>query len=340
MNNADYGTNHPTTATYDSQFTVNNPTKAGHTFTGWDISGMDNVTHTYGSSTTTNLTISKTKETTFKNLRSTSGTVTFTATWSINQYTLTVKPNGGKWNDSTSNQTFTQDYASTKAIAAPTVGPTYTISYDMGTTGITKPTSPASVQRPFTSWTKDGDGTLSGTTYTFGAGDGTLTANYSSTSNEFTLPALSKDGHTCQWAKGKASGTKHDGGSSTTITANTTFYAICTINQYTLTVKPNGGTWGGKTTSQDFPQNFATTKTIDNPTAGPTYTIGYDMGTTEITKPTSPTSVQRPFTGWTNTGSGSLSGKTYTYGAEDGTLTANYGSTSNSFTLPALSKKR
>ena len=100
MNNADYGTNHPTTATYDSQFTVNNPTKAGHTFTGWDISGMDNVTHTYGSSTTTNLTISKTKETTFKNLRSTSGTVTFTATWSINQYTLTVKPNGGKWNDS------------------------------------------------------------------------------------------------------------------------------------------------------------------------------------------------------------------------------------------------
>ena len=42
---------------------------------------MDSVTHTYGSSTTTSTSISSTKATSFKNLRSTSGTVTFTALW-------------------------------------------------------------------------------------------------------------------------------------------------------------------------------------------------------------------------------------------------------------------
>ena len=43
---------------------------------------MDSVTHTYGSSTTTSTSIASTKETSFKNLHSTSGsTVTFEALW-------------------------------------------------------------------------------------------------------------------------------------------------------------------------------------------------------------------------------------------------------------------
>ena len=43
---------------------------------------MDSVTHTYGSGTTTATSISSTKETSFKNLHSTSGeTVTFEALW-------------------------------------------------------------------------------------------------------------------------------------------------------------------------------------------------------------------------------------------------------------------
>jgi hypothetical protein len=43
---------------------------------------MDSVTHTYGSATTTATSISSTKETSFKNLNSTSGvTVTFEAIW-------------------------------------------------------------------------------------------------------------------------------------------------------------------------------------------------------------------------------------------------------------------
>lgn len=89
MSGANYGTNHPESANYDVAFTVNNPSKTGHTFTGWNITGMDNDTHTYGSNTTNNSSISGTKETSFKNLRSTAGTVTFTAGWSINTYTIT-----------------------------------------------------------------------------------------------------------------------------------------------------------------------------------------------------------------------------------------------------------
>ena len=76
-----YGTNHPTSGTYGSTVTISNPTRTGYTFTGWKITGMDSVTHTYGSNTTTSTSISSTKATSFKNLRGTSGTVTFTALW-------------------------------------------------------------------------------------------------------------------------------------------------------------------------------------------------------------------------------------------------------------------
>ena len=338
MDSATHGSSHPTTATYDTAFIVNNPSKSGYTFTGWNISGMDSVTHTYGSNTTTSTSISKTKETSFKNLRSTSGTVTFTATWTINQYTLTIKPSGGKYNNSTSDTVITQNYNTTYTVANPSAGPTYTISYNMNGTGVTAPTSPTSVQRPFSSWTNSGSGTLNGTTYTFGAGDGTLTATYNTTSNSFSLPSINKTGYACKWAEGSTSGTQYAGGASRTITANKTYYAICNINAYALTINPNGGTWGGKTTNSTVTQNYNTTYTVAAPTAGPTYTISYNMNGTGVTAPTSPTSVQRPFSSWTNSGSGSLSGTTYTFGAGAGTLTATYNGTSNSFNLPAISK--
>ena len=86
LNGGSFGSSHPTTVSVDSSFTVSNPTQSGWTFTGWTITGMDNSTHTYGSSTTTSGTINSTKATTFKNLRTSSGTVTFTAHWSRTVY--------------------------------------------------------------------------------------------------------------------------------------------------------------------------------------------------------------------------------------------------------------
>ena len=93
--------NQPSTATYDLIFTVNSPTKTvtfkgnengtgatiganttnNQSFAGWDITGMDDVTHEFGVSKTTNTSINKSLETDYKNLRSTDGTVNFKARW-------------------------------------------------------------------------------------------------------------------------------------------------------------------------------------------------------------------------------------------------------------------
>ena len=77
-------------------FSVSNPTKTGYTFAGWRITGMDTVTHTYGSNTTTAQTIESTKATSFTNLHSTANaTVTFTAQWTKNTYNITYELNNG-----------------------------------------------------------------------------------------------------------------------------------------------------------------------------------------------------------------------------------------------------
>ena len=91
------------TATYDSWFSVTKTgfSKTGYTFAGWSISGCTSgVTHYYGTgtssssystTTSTSITHSITGTGYYKNLRSTSGTVTFTARWTINAYTLSIK---------------------------------------------------------------------------------------------------------------------------------------------------------------------------------------------------------------------------------------------------------
>ena len=76
-------------------FTLNNPTKTGYTFTGW----------TGSNGTTAQTTVSITKGST--------GNKTYTANYTAKTYTLTLKPNGGKYNDSTSDASKTMIYDST-----------------------------------------------------------------------------------------------------------------------------------------------------------------------------------------------------------------------------------
>ena len=176
--------------------------------------------------------------------------------------TLTVDPNGGTWSSSTSTQTFNQMEGTTKTISNPT-GQSFTISYNMGSTGITEPTSPTSATKPFNSWSKSGGGSLSGTTYTFGNADGTLTASYNNAS--ISLPSISKAGHDCKWAEGSASGTQYTGGTSRTITANTTYYAVCTAINYTVNISNNNTTSGSNSIS--VPYGGSTTVTV-TPSSG------------------------------------------------------------------------
>ena len=120
----------------------------------------------------------------------------------LTEFTLTVNPNGGTWNGSSSSQNFTQNYATTKSIPNPDAREGYT----------------------FKNWSLSGAGSLSGTIFTFGAGDCTLTANW-------------------------------------------------TINSYSLSVDPNGGTWNGSSNVSSVSQNYNTTKSLTAPSR-----TGYSLG--------------------------------------------------------------
>ena len=82
---------------------------------------------------------------------------------------------------------------------------------------------------------------------------------------------------------------------------NGNYPVLIELTEFTLTVNPNGGTWNGSSSSQNFTQNFNTTKTIANPVR-----YGYY------------------FDGWILLGSGSISGTTFTFGGGDCTLIANW----------------
>ena len=289
-------------------------TREGYTFNGWytaltggSLVGKGGTSYTPTSSTT------------------------LYARWTANSYTLTVNPNGGTWNNTTSNSTFTQNYGTTKAIANPTPPAGYKVTFD-GNGGST----PAALTstKTFSKWTLSGKGSLSGTTFTFGAGDGTLTASY--TNGAITLPTPTREGYKfVGWYTDKTAGTlAGTGGAKYTPTAAVTLYARWTVNGYTLTVNPSGGTWNGTTSASQFTQNYGTTKAIANPTppAGYKVTFNGNGGST----PSALTST-KTFSKWTLSGAGSFSGTTYTFGEGDGTLTASY--TNGAITLPTPTRE-
>ena len=96
LNGGSVSTANPTTynVTTDT-FTLNNPTKTGYTFGGW--------TGSNGTTAQTSVSVAK----------GSTGNRTYTANYTAKTYTLTLKPNGGKYNNSTSDATKTMTYDST-----------------------------------------------------------------------------------------------------------------------------------------------------------------------------------------------------------------------------------
>jgi hypothetical protein len=119
LNNGTSGGTQPATATFDVQFTVSKPTRTAYVFQGWTVSGMDSALHYIGSATTTATTVNNVKDTTFKNLRASSGTVTFTANWNTATYNATFVTNNGKWSDGTTSDKKVV-YDVEKILSAPT----------------------------------------------------------------------------------------------------------------------------------------------------------------------------------------------------------------------------
>ena len=143
-----------------------------------------------------------------------------------NKYTLTINPNGGTYNGSTSSTTTSEYFETVKEIVSPTK------------TGYT-----------FTKWTKTGNSTLTDTTLLVGSENTTLTANYEA--NKYVvyfnansgsvdtkskeviyngtygeLPTATREGHEfLGWFTDASSGTQVIETTPVSITANQTLYA-------------------------------------------------------------------------------------------------------------------
>lgn len=258
----------------------------------------------------------------------------YSAKFTINQYTLTINPNGGSYGGTTNNSTVTQYYGTTYSVADPT------------RTGYT-----------FKNWTiaKTGGGTATGSisnkVYTFGAGNDTITAQWSvnnygitvdpnggtvsnmqyynaangaasgtlTSSGSFTasktfqmaynttatITAPTRTGYTFTgWTKTAGNGTLTNGSPVTTanssfkVTNSTaTIKANWQVNQYTLTVKAYSNTAAAPGT---FANNVTGgTVKIGSGAAGATETANINFGSTAQITATAATGYT--FKGWQTT---------------------------------------
>ena len=127
------------------------PTRYGNTFAGW-------YTEEFSGTQVTSETIMA-KESDHN----------IYAHWTLNNYTLTIDPNGGTYNSSTSNTTMTVQYGKTQTIANPT------------RTGYV-----------FNGWTVSGENSsMNGTTFTMGGANATIKANWASTKPTYTYTGSS-----------------------------------------------------------------------------------------------------------------------------------------------------
>ena len=229
-------------------------------------------------------------------------TVNLYAVCTPNTYTIGYTMNGGP-NPSTKPTSGTYD--ANVNISNPG-NKTVTITGNANNTGATIGSATTGTQT-FSGWTsttlgsnaKSGSTTSNYATWTGSStkntyfknlresGTVTMVANWSGTA---TLPTLSKTGYTCKWYDA-ATGGNEMGASGATWTipnasaTSVTAYARCTINSYTLTLNPNGGSFNGTTSNTTVTQNYGTTYSVAN----------------------TPTRTGYVFTGWSLSGSGSYS---------------------------------
>lgn len=286
-----------------NSMTLPTSTKTGYTFSGWYTasSGGTKVGNGNASYTPTS-------------------NITLYAQWTaVPTYKLTVNPNGGKWNNTTSNSTFTATEGTTKTINNPTAPSGYTVSFDSN--GGSSANSITST-RTFSSWIKSGSGTLSGTTFTYGSGDTTLTANY--TNSSIILPNTTKSGYTFNgWYTASSGGIRAGGyGSAYKPSSNITLYAHWTEKptSYTLTIDPNGGKFNGSTDNTTVTGKPGETVSLSNLTvpSGIKATFNANGGSCS----TSSLSTSKSLLGWyfRSREYGSISGSTYTFGEGDDTI--------------------
>jgi len=217
-----------------------------------------------------------------------------------NKHTLTVNPNGGSWNSTTSTSTVDMYYEETKTIDNPT------------RTGY-----------KFDSWSvSDASSTLTDTTFKMGTANTTLTAKWSantytvsfdanggsvSTANKTvtydetysTLPTpATRTGYTFDgWFTAASGGTQVTADTKVAITSNQTLYAHWTAIKYTVTFDANGGS----VTPASSTVTYGSSVTLPTPTrSGYTFTGWYTAksGGTKVTSIPSLTSNITVYAQW------------------------------------------
>ena len=249
----------------------------------------------------------------------TTNTVNPTPTPEPTKYTLTINAGAGTTTGSTNIQGTS---GSKVTVSTPTPPSGYTVTLN-GNDGVIGTSSTASFKTTysFSRWNLSGGGSISGTTYTFGNSNGTLTAQYTHTGR--SLPTATRSGYTFKgWYTTATGGTKvGDAGTVYTPTSNVTIYAQWEKNVITSKLTLNTG--AGKANSDtSFQGNSGTSITITNPTAPSSYVLYLENNDGSYSSTTLTSSFT--FSGWSLSGGGSISGSTYTFGDTDGTLTAQY----------------
>ncbi|WP_343246772.1 InlB B-repeat-containing protein [Diplocloster hominis] len=167
-------------------------------------------------------------------------------------FSLQVNPNGGSWEGSTGISVRRQQWGTSRSIGAPVPPAGYTV-YCNANKGEGSKTLTAG--KVFTGWSRSGSGTINGSTYTFGTGNGSLTANYRQSA--VTLPAVKRIGYLFQgwYLNGKKVG---DAGTVWTPTGSVTLTASWKPVTYTVSYHGNGNT-GGNTVSSKHTYDVAQT---------------------------------------------------------------------------------
>ena len=395
LNGGTKGTNGPTSGTYNSVLTIDNPSKTftvnitnsasgtlsatseskAQTFAGWTATNSTTGTAMYGTSSdavSTAWSNGATKVTAkyFKNLRSTSGTVTLTANWTAVAVTLpTITKTGYTCGYTATNGGTTITYASGSSYTPSTTTANvtlYTVCVDKTapSPSISTTSNLKAASQTATLKCTDGVGVTSyywGTKASPAASDYTTITSTTSMSVNKTVSAAGTYYLICKDAAGNASSSTNKtyrsytvnnmllnikGSKGTYTTANytsasTKTYIIPNSTAITLTsiyTAPTGGTYVG--TSSGAASNDSATLLTSNPTitANTTYTAWFNRNEYTITVATGgngsvKVTSENNTTGVTATASGSNKTLTARYGEKiTGTATANSGYTFTGWT--------
>ena len=269
------GSSAPTSATYDTAFSVSAPTKTGYTFTGWKVSGHDSSTACYGADSNCGRSVGSTGSISnpdsdtlyFKNLTTTlNGTVTLAAQWTANKTTVSFNTGASDASGGPSSTTISYGTKAQSMPVSPFSKPTrdgytfagyYTAANGGGTkyfddTGllVTDWLITDSSVTLFAAWTPitytvtfdktDGSGTV----------PSSLTKKYDET---FELPdgaSLTKSGYKFNgWALTSGGSAVQQAGNEVTVSqykswlsgTTLTFYAAWALNTKTVYFSANGG---------------------------------------------------------------------------------------------------